>query len=153
MRVVLVLCMVFLYNNDLCIIMWEEEGEVFISGEMLRILHIHTKYLVTTKRKFSFLFLCGLSPSTINGDRLKISAKGSPRLIIHCLRPCQKRLDISQVQNRWMRVSLSLLQKVHCSLSLRFTLVRKVLVASLLCSSLNWKTINFVIFVHRKGVL
>ena len=60
---------------------------------MLRILHIHTKYLATKKRKFSFLFLCGLSPSTINGDRLKISAKGSPRLIIHCLRPCQKRLD------------------------------------------------------------
>ena len=29
MRVVLVLSMVFLYNNDLCIIMWEEEGEVF----------------------------------------------------------------------------------------------------------------------------
>ena len=52
------------------------------------------------KRKFSFLFLCGLSPSTIYGDRLKISAKGSPRLIIHCLRPCQKRLDISQVQNK-----------------------------------------------------
>ena len=67
---------------------------------MLRILHIHTKYLATKEREFSFLFLCGLSPSTIYGDRLKISAKGSPRLIIHCLRPCQKRLDISQVQNK-----------------------------------------------------
>ena len=31
-------------------------------------------------------------------------------------------------------------------------MVKKLLVASLLCNSLNWKTIIFVIVVHRKGV-
>ena len=46
-----------------------------------------------------------LSPSNKYGDRLKVS-NCSSRLIIHCLYPCQKRLDISQVQNKWMRVTL-----------------------------------------------
>ena len=95
-----------------------KRGKLFISGEVLRVLHIHTKYLATKKKKFSFLLSFGLSPSTMYGNRLKVS-ESSPRLINHCLNSCQKKLDISQVQNKWMRVSLSFLQKVHCSLSLR----------------------------------
>ena len=84
------------------------------------------------------------------GNRLKVS-ESSPRLIIHCLNSCQKKVDISQFKNKWMRVSLSFLQKVHCSPSVRFILVRKMLVASLLCSSLNWNTINLEIFVWCFG--
>ena len=98
-----------------------------------------------------FLFLFGFSPDIRHGDRLIVFGS-SPRLIPHCLNPCQKEVDTSQVQKRWMRVSLSFWQKVHCSLSFRPILVRKLLVANLLCNSLNWKTVSFVIFVHRKGV-
>ena len=32
----------------------------------------------------------------------------------------------------------------------KFIFVKKLLVANLLCSDLNWKTISFEIFVHRK---
>ena len=97
------------------------------------------------------LFLFGLNPNIRHGVRLIIFGS-SPLLIpMHCLKPCQKKLDTSQVQKRWMRVSLSFWQKVYCSLSFRFILVRKMLVANLLCKSLNWKTISIVIFVHRKG--
>ena len=63
-----------------------------------------------------------------------------------------ERVNMLQVQKRWMRVSISFWQKVHCSLSFRFILVKKLLVANLLCSSLNWKTISFEIFscAHKR---
>ena len=51
-----------------------------------------------------------------------------------------------------MRVSVWFLQKAHCSLPFMFILVKKVLVANLLRNNLNWKTINFEILVHKKGV-
>ena len=70
------------------------------------------------------LFLFGFNPKTRYGDRLVIFGS-SPRLVAHCLKPCQKRVDTSQVQKRWMRVSLSFWQKVHCSLSIKFILVKK----------------------------
>ena len=115
----------------------EERREKFsIFGKTLRILHVQIKKWAIKKTKFMFLFLFGFSPNIRHGDRLIVFGS-SPWLIPHCLNPCQKEVDTSQVQKRWMRVSLSFWQKVHCSLSFRPILVRKLFVANLLCNSLN----------------
>ena len=55
----------------------------------------------------------------------------------HCLKLSQKEEVTVQFQKRWIRVSSSSWQKLQRSLSFRFIFLKKLLVASLLCKSLN----------------
>ena len=60
-------------------------------------------------------------------------------LTAHYWISCPKKSGHVTSQQKKSRVSVSFWQKVRCSLSYTFTFVEKLLVANILCSSVNWK--------------
>ena len=68
-----------------------------------------------------------------------------------CSRDVQNLHDSSQVQKRWVSVSVSFIQNVQRSVSLIPSFCKNEFVAILLCNNLDWKFLNLELFEHSKG--
>ena len=69
-----------------------------------------------------------------------------------CSRDVQNLHISSQVQKRWVSVSVSFIQNVQRSVSLMPSFCKNEFVAILLCSNLNWKFLYLELFELSKGL-